>query len=93
LFIVSRVEYLRHNVQLVVVVLGGLGQLRCDVEFLILIESQARYMLGLKVLREQIIYDKHVVRLHTRDAAWALPLHHFSCILDIPLLRCSTTST
>jgi hypothetical protein len=35
LLIVTRAEYLRHDVQLMVVVLGGLGQLRCDVEFLI----------------------------------------------------------
>jgi hypothetical protein len=37
-----------------VVVLGGLGQLRSDIEFLVLIESQARCVCGLELLREQI---------------------------------------
>jgi hypothetical protein len=32
LFIVSRVENLRHYLELMVVVLGGLGQLRSDIE-------------------------------------------------------------
>jgi hypothetical protein len=41
LFIVARAEYFQHDVQLMVVMLGGLGQLRSDVEFLILIELQA----------------------------------------------------
>jgi hypothetical protein len=31
LLIVARAEYLRHDVQLMVVVVGGLGQLLCDV--------------------------------------------------------------
>jgi hypothetical protein len=57
-----------------VVVLGGLGQLRSDIEFPVLIESQASCRRGLQLLREQILYDEHVVGLHTRDAARALPL-------------------
>jgi hypothetical protein len=36
LFIVARVENLRHDVDLMVVVLGGLGQLRSDIEILVL---------------------------------------------------------
>jgi hypothetical protein len=36
LFIEARVENLRHYVELMVVVLGGLGQLRTDIEFLVL---------------------------------------------------------
>jgi hypothetical protein len=36
LFIVARVENLRHDVELMVVVLSGLGQLRSDIEFLVL---------------------------------------------------------
>jgi hypothetical protein len=75
LFIVKRAEYLRHDEQLIVVVLDGLGQLRCDDEFLILVESQACCMSGLQLLREQILHDKHIVGLHSRDAARALPLH------------------
>jgi hypothetical protein len=74
LFIVARVEYLRHYVELMVVVLGGLGQLRSDIEFLFHIESQACYMRGLELLREHILRDEHVVGLHTRDAARVLPL-------------------
>jgi hypothetical protein len=70
LFIVARVEYLRHNVQLLIIVLG-----RSDVEFLILIESQACCLQGLQLLRESILHDEHGVGLHTRDAAQALPLH------------------
>jgi hypothetical protein len=73
LFTVARVECRRHNIQLVVVVLGGLGQLRCDVGFLVLIKSQARCVCILKVLREHILHDKHIVELNTRDAAQALP--------------------
>jgi UTP:GlnB (protein PII) uridylyltransferase len=41
LFILARVENLQHDVELMVVVLGGLGQLCSDIEFLVLIESQA----------------------------------------------------
>jgi hypothetical protein len=75
LLIVARAEYLRHDVQLMVVMLGGPGQLRCDVEFLILIESQACCVRGFQPLCEQILHDKHTVGLHTRDAARALTLH------------------
>jgi hypothetical protein len=53
LFIVARVENLRHYVQLMVVVLGGLGQLRSDIEFLVVIESKACCMCSLELLREQ----------------------------------------
>jgi hypothetical protein len=42
----------RHDVELVVAVLSGLGQLRSDIEFLVLIESQAFYVRGLELLRE-----------------------------------------
>jgi hypothetical protein len=52
LFIVARVEYLRHDVELMDVVLSVLFQLRSDVEFLVLIESQACRVLGLELLRE-----------------------------------------
>jgi hypothetical protein len=38
LFIVARVEYLRDDVEMMVVVLSGLGQLLSDIEFLVLIE-------------------------------------------------------
>jgi hypothetical protein len=69
LFIVARAKYLRHDVQLMGVILGGLGQLRCDVEFLILVESQTCCVRGLQLLREQILHHKHIVGLHTRDAA------------------------
>jgi hypothetical protein len=75
IFIVVRVEYLRHNVQLLVVMIGGEGQLRSDVELLVLIESQARWVQGLELLREQIFHDERVVELHTRNAARALPLY------------------
>jgi hypothetical protein len=57
-----------------VVVLGVIGQLRSDVEFLILIKSQERCMRGLVLLREQILHDKHIVGIHTRDAARVPPL-------------------
>jgi hypothetical protein len=33
LFIIARVEYLRHDVELMVVVLSDLGHLRSDIEF------------------------------------------------------------
>jgi hypothetical protein len=36
LSIVARAKYLRYDVQLIDVMLGGLGQLRCDVELLVL---------------------------------------------------------
>jgi hypothetical protein len=49
LFIVARVEYLRHNVELMVVVLSGLGQLRSDIEFLVLIVSQVTRVRGLEL--------------------------------------------
>jgi hypothetical protein len=75
LFIGTRAEYLRNDVQLMVVMLGGLGQLRCDVEFLVLIESQACCVGDLQLPREQILHDKHIVGLQSRDAARALPLH------------------
>jgi hypothetical protein len=75
LFIVARTEYIRHDLQLMVVELGGLGQLRSNFEFLILRESEARCMCGIKLLREQILHDKHIVGLHTRDAARAIPIH------------------
>jgi hypothetical protein len=39
LFIVACVEYLRQDVELMIVVLGGLGQLRSDIEFLFLKKS------------------------------------------------------
>jgi hypothetical protein len=39
LFIVARAEHLRHDVNMIAVMLRGLGQLRCNVEFHILIES------------------------------------------------------
>jgi hypothetical protein len=75
LFIVARVDFLLNNIQLVIVVLGGLGQHRNDVEFLVLIESQARCVRDLQLLREQILDGKNIIRLHTRDATWALRLH------------------
>jgi hypothetical protein len=74
LFIVARVEYLRHDAGLMVVVLSGLGQLRSDVEFLVLIESQTLCMRGLELFHEQILNDEHVIGLYTRDAARTLPL-------------------
>jgi hypothetical protein len=52
LFIVARVEYLRRDVELMFVVLSGLGQLRIDIEFFVLIESQPCRVLGLELLRE-----------------------------------------
>jgi hypothetical protein len=52
LFIVARVENLRHDVEMMVVVLGGLGQLRSDIEFLVLIESQACGMRGIELFDE-----------------------------------------
>jgi hypothetical protein len=54
--------------------LGGLGQLRCEVEFLILIESQACWVRSLQLPREHILHNIYIVGLHTRDAARALPL-------------------
>jgi hypothetical protein len=50
--IVARAEYHRHDIQLVGVMLGVLGQLRSDIEFLVLIESQACRVHGLELLRE-----------------------------------------
>jgi hypothetical protein len=41
LFIEARVKYLRHDVELMVVVLSGLGQLRSDIEFPVLDETIA----------------------------------------------------
>jgi hypothetical protein len=58
----------------VVFVLGGLGQLRSDVEFLTLKICQARCVPGLELHREQILHYEHAVGLHTRDAARARPL-------------------
>jgi hypothetical protein len=58
-----------------IVRLGGLRQLRSDIEFLIMIELQACCVSGLQVLHEQILHVKHIVGLHTHDAALALPLH------------------
>jgi hypothetical protein len=75
LFIVARAKYLRNDVQRMVVVLGGLGKLRSDIEFLILIESQACCVLGLQFLREQILHHIHIDGFYTHDAARALPLH------------------
>jgi hypothetical protein len=49
---VARVENLLHDVELMVVVLGGLGQLRSDVEFLVRIESQASCVRGFELFRE-----------------------------------------
>jgi hypothetical protein len=90
LFVVARVEYLRHDVQLIVDMFGGLEQLDCDVEFLILIESQVSCVCGLQVLRENILHEKHKVGLLTRNVARALRLH---MKLDVPLLRYSAPST
>jgi hypothetical protein len=42
LFIVASAEYLQHDGQLMVITLGGLGQLRSDVGFLIPTESKSR---------------------------------------------------
>jgi hypothetical protein len=70
----SRQPLWKRSVQLVVVALGGLGQLRCDVEFIFLIELQARCVHGFELFREQILHDKHIVGLHSRDAARALLL-------------------
>jgi hypothetical protein len=50
LFIVTCVEYLRHDIELMVVVLSGLGQLRSVIEFLVLVESQACCERGLELL-------------------------------------------
>jgi hypothetical protein len=58
-----------------VVVLSGLGQLGSDVEILVRIESQACCVRGLELFREYILYDQHVVGLHTRDEARAIPLN------------------
>jgi hypothetical protein len=52
LLIVARVENLRHDLELMVFVLSGLGQLRSDIEFLVLIESQACCVRGLEIFRE-----------------------------------------
>jgi hypothetical protein len=52
LLIVARVENLRHDVELMVVVLRGLGQLRSDIELLVLIESQACCVRGLELFRD-----------------------------------------
>jgi hypothetical protein len=65
LFIVARAEYFRRDVQLMAVMLGVLSLLRGNVEFLILIESQARCVLGLKLLCEKILHVKHIVGFHT----------------------------
>jgi hypothetical protein len=75
LFIVEPAEYLRLDVQLVIVQLDGLGQNRSGAEFLILIKSHTLYMRGLELLREKILHDKHTVGLPTRDAMPALPIH------------------
>jgi hypothetical protein len=75
LFIVACVEYLIHDAQVMVVVLGGLGQLRSDIGFLVLIESQVCCVCGFQQLREQILHDEHEVEIHTRDAARALSLN------------------
>jgi hypothetical protein len=72
-----------------VVVLGGLGQLRSYIEFLVHMESQACCMRGLELLREQIFHDEHVIRLHTRDAARALPLDLCYALLRIRPLSIS----
>jgi hypothetical protein len=74
-----------------IVVRGGLGQFRRDVEFLILIESQACCVRGLELLSEQILHNEHVAGLHTHDAARALPLNLQLGHTDLP--RCSATST
>jgi hypothetical protein len=50
--IVTRAEGLGHDVELMVVVIGGLGQLRSDIEFLVLIESQLCCVRGLELFRE-----------------------------------------
>jgi hypothetical protein len=57
-----------------VVVLGALGQLLCDVEFLILIKSQARFVRSLDLLREKILHDKYKIGIQTRATARALLL-------------------
>jgi hypothetical protein len=62
LFIIARVEYLRHDVELMVVVLSCLDQLRTDIK-----KSQASYMRGLKLLRKQIFHDEHVVLCAVKD--------------------------
>jgi hypothetical protein len=74
LFIVTCAEYLRYDSQLMVVVLGALGQLLCDVEFLILIKSQARFVRSLDLLREKILHDKYKIGIQTRATARALLL-------------------
>jgi hypothetical protein len=72
-----------------VVMLVGLGHLRSDVGFLVLIESQARCVRGLKLLREQILYDKKMVRslLAMRRGPFQLASN-----LDELILGCSTIS-
>jgi hypothetical protein len=52
LFIIARVNNLRHDVELMIGVLSGLGHLRSDIKFLVLIESQACCMRGLQLFRE-----------------------------------------
>jgi hypothetical protein len=52
LFIVARVENHRHDVELMVAVLGGLAKLRSDIELLVLIESQACCVRGFDLIRE-----------------------------------------
>jgi hypothetical protein len=81
LLIVARVEYSRDGVQLTVVALGELSLLRCDVEFLILIESQTRCMRGLELFCEQTLHDKYIVGLHTLDAARPFHLTGHSDVL------------
>jgi hypothetical protein len=51
-FIEARAENFRHYVELMIVVLSGLGQLRSDVEILVLIESQACCVRGPELFRE-----------------------------------------
>jgi hypothetical protein len=51
-FIVARAENLRHDVELMIVVLSGLEQLRSDIELIVLIESQACCVRGFKLFRE-----------------------------------------
>jgi hypothetical protein len=58
-----------------VVMLGGLGHIDNEVEFLILKKSKASCVRSLQLLRDRILHDKRIVRHHTRDAPRALPLH------------------
>jgi hypothetical protein len=74
LFIIARVEYLRHDVELMFFVLSRLSQLRSDIYFLVLVESQACCVPGLEIFRKKILYDERVVGLQTGDAARVLPL-------------------